>query len=72
MVAIDKSKSRPDGQGVASVDMPVNLPEGWVYDKVFGPEGGQQKMKAASYNRALTLDPSGYGIAPNPSPRERM
>jgi Ca-activated chloride channel family protein len=68
LVAIDKSKSRPDGQGVATVDMPVNLPDGWVYDKVFGPSGGQQQMKAASYNRALTLDPSGYGVAPNPSP----
>jgi Ca-activated chloride channel family protein len=68
LVAIDKSKSRPDGQGVATVDMPVNLPEGWVYDKVFGPAGAQ-KMKAASYNRALTMDPSGYGIAPNPSPQ---
>jgi hypothetical protein len=68
LVAIDKSKSRPDGQGVATVDMPVNLPDGWVYDKVFGPSGGQPKMKAANYNRALTLDPSGYGVAPNPSP----
>lgn len=48
LVAIDKSKSRPDGQGVASVDMPVNLPEGWDYDKVFGPQGpAQHAMKAA-------------------------
>ena len=39
LIAIDKTKSRPDGQGVSSVDMPVNLPDGWVYDKVFGPQG---------------------------------
>ncbi len=58
LVAIDKIKSRPDGQGVSSVDMPVNLPDGWVYDKVFGPQGDtQHAMKAAgrpaSYDRAL-------------------
>jgi hypothetical protein len=70
LVAIDKSKSRPDGQGVASVDMPVNLPEGWVYDKVFGPQGGAQQAKRSASNiRTLNLDPSGFGVAPNPSPR---
>jgi len=57
LIAIDKTKSRPDGQGVASVDMPVNLPDGWVYDKVFGPTGNtRQAMKAAGrpayYNRS--------------------
>ena len=26
LIAVDKTKSRPDGQGVSSVDMPVNLP----------------------------------------------
>lgn len=59
LVAIDKTKSRPDGQGVASVDMPVNLPDGWVYDKVFGsPASHGQKAMAPMYNRALTLNPS--------------
>ncbi|MGH6833160.1 MAG: hypothetical protein ACRECM_09085, partial [Methyloceanibacter sp.] len=67
LVAIDKTKSRPDGQGVAGVDMPVNLPDGWVYDKVFGPQGGtQHAMKAAgrpaSYDRALMQNPSGAGM----------
>jgi hypothetical protein len=54
LIAIDKTKSRPDGQGVASVDMPVNLPDGWVYDKVFGPTGNPQHAKAAGqqYNRS--------------------
>jgi Ca-activated chloride channel homolog len=69
LVAIDQTKSRPDGQGVASVDMPVNLPEGWVYDKVFGPQGGVQHAKRApSPVRTLSMDPSGFGIMPNPSP----
>ena len=54
LIAIDKTKSRPDGQGVASVDMPVNLPDGWVYDKVFGPAGKQQAAagKPGNYNRS--------------------
>jgi Ca-activated chloride channel homolog len=61
LVAIDKTKSRPDGQGVASVDMPVNLPEGWVYDKVFGSQGpAQHAMKAAG--RAANYDPSVGGL----------
>jgi hypothetical protein len=69
LVAIDKSKSRPDGQGVATVDMPVNLPEGWVYDKVFGPQGGVQHAKrSAGTMRMLSMDPSGYGIMPSPVP----
>jgi len=67
LIAVDKTKSRPDGRGVSSVDMPVNLPEGWVYDKVFGPQGNtQHAMKAAGrpayYDRALQQDPSGGGL----------
>jgi hypothetical protein len=58
LVAIDKTKSRPDGQGVASVDMPVNLPDGWVYDKVFGPQNYAYAMKA---RRPLAYNRSGGG-----------
>ena len=48
LVAIDTTRSRPDGQAVTSTDLPVNLPDGWRYDKVFGaPAQGQQA--AASY-----------------------
>jgi hypothetical protein len=36
LVAIDPAKSRPDGEVVTSTDVPLNLPGGWVYDKVFG------------------------------------
>jgi hypothetical protein len=59
LIAIDQTKSRPDGQGVASVDMPVNLPDGWVYDKVFGPTGNtQQTMKGAGGGLLNSLMPS--------------
>jgi hypothetical protein len=72
LVAIDKTKSRPDGKGVASVDMPVNLPDGWVYDKVFGPPA--QPMQKAMLNRQLQMNPTppqlGSGASRNwaPSP----
>ena len=46
---------------MASVNMPVNLPEGWVYDKVFGGQGpAQHAMKAAG--RAANYDPSLGGL----------
>ncbi len=36
MVAVDVAVSRPDGQGIHGAAVPVNLPEGWNFDKVFG------------------------------------
>ncbi len=61
LIAVDKTKSRPDGQSVSSVDMPVNLPDGWVYDKVFGPPGGtQHAMKATG--QSLAYARSGGGL----------
>ena len=61
LIAVDKTKSRPDGQSVSSVDMPVNLPDGWVYDKVFGPQGNtQHAMKAGP--RPLGYNRSGGGF----------
>lgn len=66
LIAIDKTKSRPDGQGVSSVDMPVNLPDGWVYDKVFGPTGNtQHAMKAG---QPLAYSRSGGGSFLNALP----
>jgi Ca-activated chloride channel homolog len=64
LVAIDKVKSRPDGEGVSSVDMPLNLPDGWVYDKVFGSPTAlprQYKAMAPGRNQSLALMPSAAG-----------
>ncbi len=64
LVAIDKVKSRPDGQGVSSVDVPLNLPDGWVYDKVFGsPVPMQRKYKAMGPGgtHTMALMPSAAG-----------
>ena len=41
--------------------MPVNFPDGWVYDKVFGPQShAQQAMKVGP--RPLAYDRSGGGF----------
>ena len=39
LVAIDATPRRPQGARLASTDLPLNLPAGWDFDKVFGPAG---------------------------------
>ena len=46
LVAVDVTPSRPDGAKLTSKDMPVNLPDGWDYEKVFG-EQAMPRMKQA-------------------------
>ncbi len=41
LVAVDVTPSRPEGEDMTSADMPVNLPAGWNFDKVFGGDAGQ-------------------------------
>ncbi len=36
LVAVDVTPSRPDGETLARANVPLNLPEGWDFDKVFG------------------------------------
>ena len=36
LVAVDVTPSRPDGENLATRDVPLNLPKGWDFDKVFG------------------------------------
>ena len=38
LVAVDKTPSRPDGARLTRADVPLNLPAGWEFDKVFGGE----------------------------------
>ena len=39
LVAVDTTPSRPDGAPLQRADLPLNLPAGWDFDKVFGPSG---------------------------------
>ena len=36
LVAVDKTPSRPEGAVLSRADVPLNLPAGWDFDKVFG------------------------------------
>src|SRR5262249_52947351 len=38
LVAVDQTPSRPDGARLTRADIPLNLPAGWDFDKVFGGE----------------------------------
>ncbi len=38
LVAVDVTPSRPDGENLTTRDVPLNLPEGWDFDKVFGTD----------------------------------
>ncbi len=36
LVAVDKTPSRPDGEPLKLTELPLNLPAGWDFEKVFG------------------------------------
>jgi len=38
LVAVDKTPSRPQGARLTRAELPLNLPAGWDFDKVFGGE----------------------------------
>ncbi|MEZ5874563.1 MAG: marine proteobacterial sortase target protein [Hyphomicrobiales bacterium] len=57
LVAIDPATSRPDGENVTSTELPLNLPDGWVYDKVFGRSiAGKQLRAALPLKQVLAFD----------------
>lgn len=51
LVAVDKTPSRRPGEKLSRTDIPLNLPAGWDYDKVFGKEQAPQ-----AYQRDAKLD----------------
>jgi Ca-activated chloride channel family protein len=71
LVAIDKNPTRPDGKDMTTVKVPLNLPDGWVYDKVFGPQPkAQHAMKAqpGSYGTAMAYRTAAPMPTPMPTP----
>ena len=40
LVAVDKTPARPAGTPLTRADVPLNLPHGWDFDKVFGEKPG--------------------------------
>ncbi len=46
LVAVDVTPSRPSDEGMASVDVPLNLPKGWEFDKMFGESAAPRQREA--------------------------
>jgi Ca-activated chloride channel homolog len=72
LVAVDVTPSRPTGERMVSHDMPTNLPHGWDFEKVFGPDVDKPMIKAsyepmmqklAMNDGPATADKDGQGIA---------
>jgi Ca-activated chloride channel family protein len=61
LVALDKTPSRPDGAPHARTDIPLNLPAGWEFDKVFGRDRvlPLQRAQAAEPAPRPLLDDTG-------------
>ncbi len=66
LVAVDATPSRPEGEPLKVSELPVNLPAGWEFDKVFGErpqfptppterhaDAGDGRIKVASPSRPL-------------------
>ncbi len=64
LVAVDVTPTRPDGEKLTSKDMPVNLPEGWDYDKVFGEQAIPASQRAQMNKNAMAF--ASYASAPPP------
>ena len=55
LVAVDRTPSRPDGARLTRADVPLNLPAGWDFDKVFGGERAPAPVPA---ERRADADPA--------------
>jgi Ca-activated chloride channel family protein len=56
LVAVDKTPSRPDGAHLTRAELPLNLPAGWDFDKVFGSEPAHQPREGVHERRAQRHD----------------
>ena len=64
LVAVDETPSRPDGARLTRADVPLNLPAGWEFDKVFG--GERVGAVAGRAPRRPQPDPTWRSATPTP------
>ena len=58
LVAIDQTPSRPEGAPLKASELPLNLPAGWDFEKVFGPrqqQGPIERRAGRMTGRAVQL-----------------
>jgi Ca-activated chloride channel homolog len=53
LVAVDQTPSRPDGEPLKLAELPINLPAGWDFEKLFGE---RPKLPAAPSERRAEAD----------------
>lgn len=56
LIAVDKTPSRPDGARLKVAELPLNLPAGWDFDKVFGRPGAKPQLRDANVPSQLQKD----------------
>lgn len=54
LVAVDQVVARQPGERLSRADIPLNLPAGWDFDKVFGPRGGERGNREIRAERPAT------------------
>jgi Ca-activated chloride channel family protein len=59
LVAVDKTPSRPDGERLKLAELPINLPAGWDFEKVFG-----ERAAPPSSQQDHRTDPDGAKLLP--------
>lgn len=59
LVAVDETPSRPPGVRLTRAELPLNLPAGWEFDKVFGARNAPDGASP------------GHAVPPAPAPLER-
>jgi Ca-activated chloride channel homolog len=64
LVAIDKTPSRPESAKLTRADVPLNLPEGWDFDKVFGEQGGIVRTRDQRADAGAILAPRMTPLSP--------
>jgi Ca-activated chloride channel family protein len=75
LVAVDVTPVRPEGASLARADAPTMLPEGWEFDKVFGPDVQPlPRVQHAEVAPGLMdiLQPAGPDAAAAPDPTQGM
>jgi Ca-activated chloride channel homolog len=72
LVAVDTTPSRPAGAHLTRAELPLNLPAGWDFDKVFGTRGERAREPAprredrADVAPGVQLAEASRGAAPAP------
>src|SRR5262245_2963199 len=65
LVAVDRTPSRPDGAPLTRAEIPLNLPAGWDFDKVFGGERAPAQVPAerrAETDRTGDVELAAYAV----------